>query len=83
MRAALALALLVTGCAAARVPVPVVEAPPASYPAPVLYINPGLADAAQICLPRETFRAVGLVCIYVGELREMLRGRRTVAWEVR
>lgn len=67
-------AAIVAGCAA--------RGPAGPAPAPALLLNYTLPDNARLCVPRETFRYAGFVCITVGELRVLLRSRRSVAFEV-
>lgn len=57
--------LFSAGCAA-RGPSP---APPVSRH----LIDPDLPDSALICVPRETFRNVGLACVTAGELRAVIK----------
>jgi hypothetical protein len=73
------LALVVLpACAARAIALP--AAPPAT-PAPGLVLNHRLPSEARICVPLETFRNGGVGCITVGELRALLRSRRTVAFQ--
>ena len=51
---------------------------PVATPAPSLYLNRALPSDARICMPLETFRNEGDVCITVGDLRAMLRLRRDI-----
>lgn len=65
---------IAAGCAA--------RLPAASSPPPALLLNHTLPDETRLCIPRETFRSAGFVCIPLGELRVLLRSRRSVAFEV-
>lgn len=55
----------VAGCAA--------RGPAAPTPAQRHLIDPDLPDSALICVPRETFRNVGLACVTAGELRALIK----------
>lgn len=69
LRLALALfsVYIASGCAARSAPAP----------GPELLIRPNLPDDARLCVPRQTFRNEGIACITVGELRALLRNRRS------
>lgn len=64
------------------IPACAARVPPATPAAPALLLNHTLPDDARLCVPRETFRNEGIACITVGELRALLRRRRSAAFEV-
>lgn len=83
-RLAIAVLLLLTGCAHPVAPVlqqpaPLIVDTIVDTPAPILYISNSLQADAQLCVSRELFRYAGAACITVGELRTLLRSRGDVA----
>lgn len=84
-RLAIAVLLLLTGCAHPVAPLATPAATTLATPAPAspapldsFYLPNTLPAETEICLTRETFRNMGLVCISVGELRALLRSRLDV-----
>lgn len=73
--------LLLTGCAhpiASLATRPATTAPASPAPINSFFVPNTLPAETEICLTRETFRNMGLVCISVGELRALLRSRLDV-----